>query len=316
MSNSETPWYYHFHATLLAILSSPWVRLIRFVFRVVPSHPIHDMHYGSIHALQSTKVFLNVYDLSPANEYLVPFLGLGLHHSGVEISGREYSYGSGGGIFEGPPRTAPGARFRCQVELGTIDAGIGSKELNRALDELRHHRGFGPNGYNLVRRNCNHFCNALSWQLLRRPIPAYVNRLANLGECCSCLLPKQLLDDSPVGGSGDGSGNSNRPSPSVPTNTSMNRGGNSNANVFAGKGHSLGGTSSTRSVGTSPSSESAGLLSRWSSSTSKGSSGGSGIAVDDLTDRREKARIAALARLERSQQQQQQQQASPQQQQP
>jgi hypothetical protein len=233
-------------------------------------------------------MLLNVYDLSPANEYLYP-IGMGLHHTGLEIDGREYSYGSGGGIFDGPPKVAPGARFRVQLELGTFDGGM--KELNQALDDLRHDGGFGPDNYNLVRRNCNHFCNALSWKLLRRPIPAYINRLANVGECCSCLLPKQLLDDSPIGGSGN-----NQPAAfAVPSRASMNRGGGSSVqtkNAFSGKGQSLCGTPSNA--------ESTGLLSRWTSTQTTSSS--SSVA-DDLTDRRERARKAALARMERNQQQ-------------
>ena len=154
--------------------------------------------------------------------------------------------------------------------------------------------GFGSDNYNLVRRNCNHFCNALSWKLLRRPIPAYVNRLANIGECCSCLLPKQLLDDSPVGGSGN-----NQPTSfAVPTQASMNRGGGGSINTssFAGKGHSLGGGGTASSSTT----ESTGLLSRWTANQTTTSSSGSG--TDDLTDRRERARKAALARMERNQQ--------------
>ncbi|KAG7363325.1 PPPDE putative peptidase domain containing protein [Nitzschia inconspicua] len=248
--------------------------------------------YNGGRTRMGTKVFLNVYDLSPANEYLYP-IGMGLHHSGLEIDGKEYSYGSGGGIFDGPPKIAPGARFRTQLELGAFDGG--SQELNKALDDLRHNGGFGPDGYNLVRRNCNHFCNALSWKLLRKPIPPYINRLANIGDCCSCLLPKQLLEDSPVGGNG----NNQSPSFAVPTLTSMNRGGpgakTSTTTAFAGKGECLGGSSSTSK------SEATGLLSRWSSTQASSSS--SGTAVDELTDRRERARKAALARLERNQQQ-------------
>lgn len=236
-------------------------------------------------------MLLNVYDLSPANEYLYP-IGMGLHHTGLEIDGREYSYGSGGGIFDGAPKVAPGARFRMQLELGTFDGGM--KELNQALDDLRHDKGFGPDNYNLVRRNCNHFCNALSWKLLRRPIPTYINRLANIGECCSCLLPKQLLEDSPVGGSGN-----NQPTSfAVPTRASMNRGGGGggvvSTNAFAGKGQSLGGTTSSSNT------ESKGLLSRWTSTQTTASSSSS--AIDDLTDRRERARKVALARMERNQQ--------------
>ncbi len=191
---------------------------------------------------------------------------MGLHHTGLEISGREYSYGSQGGIYEGPPKEAGGARFRCQIDMGTYDGG--SKELNRALDELRHRGGFAGNGYNLIRRNCNHFCNALCWQLLRKPIPAYINRLATVGDCCSCLLPKEMLEDSPVGGSG---GNNQSPG-QAPGRGFMNRSGDMDSgrvSAFSGKGYSLSGGSSAS------------------------------VAPADLTDRRERARKAALARLEK-----------------
>lgn len=208
----------------------------------------------------ASKVLLNLYDLSPANDYLY-LVGIGLHHSGVEINGSEYSYGSGSGIFEGSSRMAPGATFRCQLDLGSFDGGM--KELNNALDELRHIGGFGTNNYSLLRRNCNHFCNALVWQLLKRPIPPYINRLANIGDCCSCLLPQQLLEDSPVGGSGN---NNQSSSFAVPTPASMNR----DSTTFSGKGYSLNNAKSSNN--SSPS---------------------------DLTDRRERARKAALARLEK-----------------
>lgn len=219
----------------------------------------------------TTKVLLNVYDLSPTNDFLFP-IGMGLHHTGVEVAGREYSYGSQGGIYDGPPKHAPGARFRCQLDMGIFDGG--TQELNKVLDELRHNSGFGSNGYNLIRKNCNHFCNALVWQLLRRPIPAYVNRLANVGDCCSCLLPKELLTDSPVGGS---TGNI-RSSSLAPGHANMSRGGkgpNGRMSTFMGKGHSLNGGHSTSS---------------------------SSAAQPDLTDRRERARKAALARLEQQSQ--------------
>lgn len=213
---------------------------------------------------KATKVLLNIYDLSPSNDYLFP-IGIGLHHTGVEISGREYSYGSQGGIYDGPPKQAPGARFRCQIDMGTFDGG--TKELNRALDELRHGGGFGGNGYNLIRRNCNHFCNAFVWQLLRKPIPAYVNRLATVGNCCSCLLPKELLEDSPVEGN-----NNNSHSSQAPGRGLMNRSGGADSgrtNAFSGHGYSM----------------------------NHGSS--ASVAPSDLTDRRERARKAALARLEK-----------------
>ena len=80
---------------------------------------------------QGTKVLLNVYDLSPANDFLYS-AGLGLHHSGVEVSGSEYSFASGAGVFESTPREAPGAKYRGTVELGTCEGG--SADLKRVLD--------------------------------------------------------------------------------------------------------------------------------------------------------------------------------------
>lgn len=103
-------------------------------------------------------MFLNLYDLSPMNDYLVP-VGFGLHHSGIEINGVEYSFGSGGGIFEGPPKQAPGARFRFQLEMGTFEGG--SHELDKALDELRR-GGFGNSSYNLVKVSSQLFLGLIS----------------------------------------------------------------------------------------------------------------------------------------------------------
>jgi hypothetical protein len=199
--------------------------------------------------------------------------------------GSEYSFASGSGIFEGPPKVAPGAKFRVQIEMGAYDGG--RPELNRALDDLRNE--FGPDDYNLVRRNCNNFCNALVWKLLRIKTPPYVNRWADIGVCCSCLLPKKLLEEAPVGHSGTGSS-----SPfAVPTSATMQRSTNT-ALMFTGEGHSLG-SSNTSNTDTSGSSE--GFLSKWNKPAHKAE------PQDDLTDRRERARRAALARLEGNQQQ-------------
>lgn len=51
----------------------------------------------------SHKVTLNVYDLSPVNEFGHP-IGLGVFHSGLEVDGREYTFAGGGGIFDHDPR--------------------------------------------------------------------------------------------------------------------------------------------------------------------------------------------------------------------
>ena len=61
-------------------------------------------------------VYLNVYDLSPANDYVYS-VGLGVFHSGVEVDGTEYSFASGAGIFDMTPRDAPNARFREALDI-------------------------------------------------------------------------------------------------------------------------------------------------------------------------------------------------------
>ena len=127
-------------------------------------------------------VKLNVYDLdSPGNEFLSA-LGLGLYHTGVEVDGREYSYGAGYGIGDARPRSAaqnPGvARFRGSYVMGQAES---LQALGRAVDELRGR--FPASAYDLVQRNCNHFTDALVFALCGRHTPGWVNRAATVGSC-------------------------------------------------------------------------------------------------------------------------------------
>jgi len=222
--------------------------------------------------VSSVVVVLNIYDLSPANDYLYP-IGFGLHHSGVEILGVEYSFASGGGIFESRPKVAPGAKFRESLEIGSF--GGGSAEVQSAISNLRS--DFGSDAYNLINKNCNHFANALVYNLLRKQIPAHVNRLANIGSFMSCLLPKKMLESAPVGDSGASSGFQVHPAGSRVTTSASG----TSANSFSGSGTTLGSSSSTNNGGLGS------VFGNIRSNT----------RTDDLTDRREKARMAALARL-------------------
>ncbi|KAL7535823.1 hypothetical protein ACHAXR_008906 [Thalassiosira sp. AJA248-18] len=227
------------------------------------------------------------YDLSTANDFLYS-VGMGLHHSGVEILGKEYSFASGGGIFDSSPKEAPGAKYRVSIELGSFDGG--SSELQSAISDLRDE--FGPDRYNLIRRNCNHFSNALSWRLLGRSIPGHVNRLADFGVCCSCLLPKKLLEEAPVGpNAGGGSGGSSSGfqvfgRPGGGSDKKEDGAGSSTA-AFMGSGTVLGSQNQEGGGSRIP------LLGSWG-----GGKAGSKKGEDSLTDRREKARMAALTRME------------------
>ena len=251
-----------------------------------------------------TKVHLNLYVLSPANDCLYP-LGFGLHHSGVEIMGSEYSFASGGGIFESSPGEAPGARFRERIDLGSFDGG--SSELKAVLDNLRGN-GFGSDDYHLIRKNCNHFANALVWALLRKPIPPHVNRLADVANCFVWLLPKKLLEDSPVGPNGRRDGLSASSSGyQVFGGSRAGRNGSASAPAaaFIGRGARLGGNEGDDGGTTAGSHQNRGGLFGFgsgggASANNRSSVNAGGNKKDELTDRREKARQAALARMERN----------------
>ncbi|CBJ48730.1 conserved unknown protein [Ectocarpus siliculosus] len=225
-----------------------------------------------------TEVTLNVYDLSPVNEFGHP-IGLGVFHSGLEVDGREYTFAGGGGIFDHEPRKAPGARFREAVNMGSFTGG--SSSLSRAIDSLREE--FGPDRYNVLTRNCNSFSSALCEELVGKPIPGYVNRLAWMGSWFSCLMPPGMLGDAPVNQGGSSSYNAGYSMLAPPGRSSgpaAVRGGGSR-NAFQGSGMTLAGSGG--SAGT----------------TSGSSTGGTGTGREgELSDRRERMRMAALRRAE------------------
>jgi deubiquitinase DESI2 len=117
--------------------------------------------FGRKTSSQSARVFLNVYDLNEqSNEYLYP-LGLGLYHSGVEISGIEYTFAGESGIYEMTPKNAPPAKFRESIDLGPSPT---SREISNAIEELRH--DFKGTDYHVLNKNCNHFAGCSNLQVL------------------------------------------------------------------------------------------------------------------------------------------------------
>ncbi|XP_050381828.1 deSI-like protein At4g17486 [Argentina anserina] len=139
----------------------------------------------------SVPVYLNVYDLTPYNGYAY-WLGLGVYHSGVQVHGIEYAFGAHEypttGIFEGEPKKCDGFTFRKSILIGKTD--VGPLEVRAVMESLaEQYRG---NAYNLITKNCNHFCNDACIRLTGNPIPNWVNRLARIGFLCNCVLPVTL----------------------------------------------------------------------------------------------------------------------------
>ncbi|KAJ6824285.1 deSI-like protein [Iris pallida] len=115
-------------------------------------------------------VFLNVYDLTPVNNYLYWF-GLGVFHSGIEVHGIEYGYGahvySSSGVFEVEPKSCPGFIYRRSIRLGTTDM---SRSKFRLFLEHLSGKSHG-NTYHLVSKNCSHFTDDVCARLTGKPIP-------------------------------------------------------------------------------------------------------------------------------------------------
>ncbi|CAF2023103.1 BnaC07g34370D [Brassica napus] len=138
-----------------------------------------------------TPVYLNVYDLTPVNDYLYWF-GIGIFHSGVEAHGMEYCYGaheySSSGVYEVDPKNCPGFIFRRSLLLGTTTMSL--SDFRSYMEKLSSK--YHGDTYHLIAKNCNHFTEEVCLQLTGKPIPGWINRLARLGSFCNCLLPESI----------------------------------------------------------------------------------------------------------------------------
>ena len=217
-------------------------------------------------------VVVNVYDLAAGNDYMHP-LGFGAFHSGLEVHGREYTFSSSG-VFSHMPRGAPGAPFRESVVVGEVR--MSSREVEDVVNRLR--QDFPGHRYNVLSCNCNTFCNALAMELTGKMAPGYINRLARLGACFSCILPASITGASPVNeydGSSSFSGN-------------VRAGGKPTIAAFAGSGRALGGSREGGEVEISR-----GSVGQATGRVSTSTSG------DSSEERRRKIRAAALRRMEK-----------------
>ncbi|KAG6494470.1 hypothetical protein ZIOFF_049502 [Zingiber officinale] len=119
-----------------------------------------------------TPVVLNVYDLTPLNNYL-RWLGLGIFHSGIEVHGSEYGFGAHdfptSGVFEVEPKTCPGFLYRCSILLGHTN--MPPSEFRGFIERVASE--YHGDTYHLISKNCNHFTDDVS-------------------ALCNCLLPESL----------------------------------------------------------------------------------------------------------------------------
>lgn len=97
------------------------------------------------------------------------------------MHGVEYAYGAHEnpttGIFEGEPRQCPGFAFRKSILIGRTD--LGPRQVRELMESLAE--TYTGSSYNLISKNCNHFCDEVCLRLTSSSIPRWVNRLARLG---------------------------------------------------------------------------------------------------------------------------------------
>jgi len=159
------------------------------------------MATSSFASSERTAVRVHVYDLNDGYNDYAYHLGLGIHHSAVEVYGREYAFGyhdeaTVTGVFDIRPRSAPPpAKFRETIEFGEIASS--RDEVEEKLSALR--KKFTGPSYDLLKRNCNTFTEEFVKALTGREVPGYVNRLATLGsvahDFAPCLLPRSVVGD-------------------------------------------------------------------------------------------------------------------------
>eukprot|EP00930_Biecheleria_cincta_P053423 TRINITY_DN38925_c0_g1_i1.p1 TRINITY_DN38925_c0_g1~~TRINITY_DN38925_c0_g1_i1.p1 ORF type:complete len:272 (-),score=59.21 TRINITY_DN38925_c0_g1_i1:115-897(-) len=130
-------------------------------------------------------VTLHIYDVTGSaavremNKLLLA-VGTGAFHGGVEVYGKEWSYGyadEGSGVFCCTPMACEGHQYRESVVIG--ETAMSPQEVGQVLEQLME--AWPGNEYDLLRRNCVLFSDELCVQLGVGNIPRWVKNLAGAG---------------------------------------------------------------------------------------------------------------------------------------
>jgi len=144
-------------------------------------------------------VTLNVYDVSnntkieKINNTMKPFFDGGIFHAGIEIHGKEYSFGGTqnkksnvSGIFPCQPKQCVMHHYRESVFLG--DCELDNEQVQRILKVLRPK--WMARSYNVFRKNCAFFSREFAIELGVGDLPEWVYSLATQAESIEPYLRK------------------------------------------------------------------------------------------------------------------------------
>ena len=145
------------------------------------------------------EMWLYVYDLAPKSftGNMSRSLGMGIYHSALVVFGREWSFG---GTQEAIPagQPVPSGIFQClpgegaehfyeKIKLG--EKPMLWKDFTALINKLAP--DWPITSYHLLKRNCNHFVEALCHEIDPSfKVPPYINRAARAG---SVVVPEALL---------------------------------------------------------------------------------------------------------------------------
>lgn len=137
------------------------------------------------------KVTLNVYDLSNGMARQMSRMILGkqidmIPHTGIVVYGIEYYYG--GGICKGAPGGTPYGKPIQNISLG--DTELPQELFEEFLNEIA--AKFSPAKYDLMRNNCNNFCDECAQFLVGNGIPKSIVNLPQ--EVFATPMGKNLLN--------------------------------------------------------------------------------------------------------------------------
>ncbi|XP_010555681.1 PREDICTED: deSI-like protein At4g17486 [Tarenaya hassleriana] len=141
------------------------------------------------------EVVLHIYDVTNSgsektnntivqiNRIFKDGIGLGgIFHSAIQVYGdEEWSFGfceQGTGVFSCPSSKNPMYSYREKIVLGRTECSIFM--VNQILRELS--REWPGHSYDLLSKNCNHFCDEFCERLGVQKLPGWVNRFAHAGD--------------------------------------------------------------------------------------------------------------------------------------
>lgn len=130
-------------------------------------------------------VFLHIYDLSGSRvvehaNKIFRSLGTGAFHAAIEVYGKEWSFGfckQGSGVFSNKPKGCDLHHYSESMALGITNMSRDSFE--GLMEKLT--RKWRGRDYDMLYKNCCHFCDDLCAALRVDPLPDWVNNLAVAG---------------------------------------------------------------------------------------------------------------------------------------